>query len=72
MRSSVLHFRKFNTKYISPEALEDKIFSLKSEGKKIVTLNGSFDMLHAGHLKILEEAAKQIVRLRFIKVLYGL
>lgn len=28
-------------------------------GKSIVTLNGSFDVLHAGHLDILEEAAKQ-------------
>jgi D-beta-D-heptose 7-phosphate kinase / D-beta-D-heptose 1-phosphate adenosyltransferase len=33
--------------------------SLKSRGKKVVTLNGSFDLLHAGHLHILEEAKKQ-------------
>lgn len=32
---------------------------LKVQGKKIVTLNGAFDILHVGHLKILEEAKKQ-------------
>jgi len=31
----------------------------KLEGKKVVTLNGSLDLLHAGHLDILEEAAHQ-------------
>ncbi|MFH1802681.1 MAG: adenylyltransferase/cytidyltransferase family protein [archaeon] len=31
----------------------------RAEGKSIVTINGSFDLLHAGHLDILEEAAKQ-------------
>lgn len=33
--------------------------SLKAKGKRVVTLNGSFDLLHAGHLHILEEARKQ-------------
>ena len=32
---------------------------LKGEGRKIVTVNGSFDILHAGHLDQLEEAKKQ-------------
>ena len=32
---------------------------LRSEGKKIVTVNGSFDVLHAGHLHILREARRQ-------------
>jgi|SRR3989344_1909228 len=32
---------------------------LKSKGKKIVTINGSFDIIHRGHLHILEEAKKQ-------------
>lgn len=32
---------------------------LKQRGKKIVTVNGSFDILHAGHLDQLEEAKKQ-------------
>lgn len=33
--------------------------SLKAEGKRIATLNGSFDLLHAGHLHILNEAKAQ-------------
>ncbi len=33
--------------------------NLKKEGKRIVTSNGSFDMLHAGHVRSLEEAKKQ-------------
>lgn len=33
--------------------------SLKAEGKTVVTINGSFDLLHSGHILILEEARKQ-------------
>lgn len=32
---------------------------LRAEGKRLVTLNGSFDLLHAGHLDMLEEAKRQ-------------
>ncbi len=32
---------------------------LRGAGKKIVTVNGSFDFLHAGHLDQLEEARRQ-------------
>src|SRR5690606_3991650 len=32
---------------------------LRAQGKRIVTLNGSFDLLHAGHLRILEDARRQ-------------
>jgi D-beta-D-heptose 7-phosphate kinase/D-beta-D-heptose 1-phosphate adenosyltransferase len=32
---------------------------LKAEGKRVVTINGSFDVLHAGHVHILEEARAQ-------------
>lgn len=32
---------------------------LERQGKKLVTVNGSFDILHAGHLDQLEEAKKQ-------------
>jgi glycerol-3-phosphate cytidylyltransferase len=31
---------------------------LKQEGKKLVTTNGCFDILHVGHARILEEARK--------------
>lgn len=33
--------------------------NLKKKGKKIVTFSGSFDILHSGHIKALEEAKKQ-------------
>jgi D-beta-D-heptose 7-phosphate kinase/D-beta-D-heptose 1-phosphate adenosyltransferase len=32
---------------------------LRAEGRTIVTINGSFDVLHAGHLHILREARRQ-------------
>src|SRR5207344_2636763 len=32
---------------------------LRMAGKRITTVNGSFDLLHAGHLHILREAKKQ-------------
>ncbi|MFC1671959.1 adenylyltransferase/cytidyltransferase family protein [Planctomycetota bacterium] len=32
---------------------------LRGEGKTIVTFNGSFDVLHAGHIRCLQEAKKQ-------------
>ncbi|KPK32238.1 MAG: hypothetical protein AMS24_04700 [Chlamydiae bacterium SM23_39] len=37
--------------------LKDKIIFLREEKKTIATLNGSFDLLHAGHLKIIYEAS---------------
>jgi rfaE bifunctional protein nucleotidyltransferase chain/domain len=33
--------------------------TLRTKGKRLVTINGSFDVLHAGHLYILNEARKQ-------------
>ncbi|MEA2037360.1 MAG: adenylyltransferase/cytidyltransferase family protein [Nanoarchaeota archaeon] len=41
------------------EELQKIVESLKGQGKKIVTCNGCFDILHAGHIKFLEEAKKQ-------------
>ncbi len=46
-------------KIIQPHELESKIATLRAEGKTIATLNGSFDLLHAGHLEILTEGSKQ-------------
>lgn len=46
-------------KVLSREALPGKVAELRAAGKSIATLNGSFDLLHAGHLHILFEAAKQ-------------
>ena len=33
--------------------------ALRKQGKRLVTLNGSFDLLHPGHLAILQEAKAQ-------------
>ncbi len=46
-------------KFLSPEKLSARVQALKAEGKTIVTLNGSFDLLHAGHLQIIYEASLQ-------------
>jgi len=46
-------------KIIVPDQLERKILELKSQGLKIATLNGSFDLLHAGHLYIIHQASLQ-------------
>lgn len=48
----------FSDKIIAPHLLDEKIKKLRSEKKTIATLNGSFDLLHAGHLYILNEAKK--------------
>lgn len=53
-------FKNFSLeKIIEPANLEFKISELRLQNKKIATLNGSFDLLHAGHLHILFEASKQ-------------
>lgn len=47
-------------KVIEPENLQETIKYLREEKKKtIVTLNGSFDLLHAGHLEIIFQASLQ-------------
>lgn len=45
-------------KLILPSELAEKIFKIR-QGKVLVTVNGSFDLLHAGHLHQLYEAKKQ-------------
>jgi rfaE bifunctional protein nucleotidyltransferase chain/domain len=47
------------SKLIAPEALSEKITTLRSKGSTIATLNGSFDLLHSGHMYMIYEAAKQ-------------
>lgn len=47
------------TKVLSPEKIAAEVRRLRNEGKTIATLNGSFDLLHAGHLYILSQAKKQ-------------
>lgn len=46
------------SKMIPPEHLSAKVDDLRKSGKRIATLNGSFDLLHAGHLQIIFEASQ--------------
>jgi D-glycero-beta-D-manno-heptose 1-phosphate adenylyltransferase len=46
-------------KVISRDQIAKKVAELKREGKTIATINGSFDLLHAGHLQIIYEASQQ-------------
>lgn len=46
-------------KLLNPEELEKKVAEIKERHLTIATLNGSFDLLHAGHLFIIHEAKKQ-------------
>ncbi len=50
-------------KLLDPKDLEKNILEMKSQGLKIATLNGSFDLLHAGHLYIIHQASLQADRL---------
>jgi D-glycero-beta-D-manno-heptose 1-phosphate adenylyltransferase len=45
-------------KIIDPAFLQEKVASIRREKKSIATINGSFDLLHAGHLYILFEASR--------------
>jgi rfaE bifunctional protein nucleotidyltransferase chain/domain len=46
-------------KIIDPDEAGPVADRLRAEGKRLVTTNGSFDLLHAGHLDQLEEAKAQ-------------
>ena len=46
-------------KEILPSRLEEFVSELRFQGKTLATLNGSFDLLHAGHLYILQQAKQQ-------------
>lgn len=48
----------FHKKIVPPENLRDWADSLKRQGIAIATLNGSFDLMHAGHLEIIFRASK--------------
>ncbi len=50
-------------KLVEPNALEEKAAALRKRKLTIATLNGSFDLLHAGHLYIIHEASTQADRL---------
>ena len=46
-------------KFIKPELIETKVAALRKKNLTIATLNGSFDLMHAGHLEIIYQASKQ-------------
>ncbi len=47
------------TKIVTADTARQRAGELRGEGKRLVTVNGTFDLLHAGHLAILEEAKAQ-------------
>lgn len=53
-------FRAFvDKKLVRPEEIESWVKAMRSKKKKIATINGSFDLMHAGHLFMLFEAHRQ-------------
>lgn len=48
----------YKNKLIEPAALIKKVNELRNAGKTIATLNGSFDLMHSGHLQIIYEASQ--------------
>ena len=46
-------------KVVSAKEIQTFAMTLKGEGKQIVTLNGTFDLLHPGHLAMIYEAKAQ-------------
>lgn len=48
----------YKKKVIAPSALNEAVLALRQQGKTIATLNGSFDLLHAGHLQIIFEGSQ--------------
>jgi D-glycero-beta-D-manno-heptose 1-phosphate adenylyltransferase len=49
----------YKDKLIKPENLAAHVAALRKANKTVATLNGSFDLLHAGHLHMIYEASKQ-------------
>lgn len=51
--------KAYKKKLLDPSSIEESVKELRQKGLTIVTLNGSFDLLHAGHLQIIYEASLQ-------------
>lgn len=47
------------SKLIDPDDIEKRVAEVREKNFRIATLNGSFDILHSGHLYMIFEAAKQ-------------
>ena len=52
-----MHPKSLRQKLVEPERLEALRAKIRASELTLATLNGSFDLLHAGHLYILHEAA---------------
>ncbi|MBI9075411.1 MAG: D-glycero-beta-D-manno-heptose-7-phosphate kinase [Desulfatibacillum sp.] len=48
----------FQTKFKSLDELRETLENLRRQGKKIVLTNGCFDLLHEGHINLLEQSRK--------------
>lgn len=53
----------WKAKLIHPDFLDEAVQGIRSRKHTIATLNGSFDLMHAGHLFIIYEASKVADRL---------
>jgi D-beta-D-heptose 7-phosphate kinase/D-beta-D-heptose 1-phosphate adenosyltransferase len=47
------------SKILSIDSLSARLRHLRSEGKRVVFTNGCFDLLHSGHIDLLEQARGQ-------------
>ena len=54
----ILWSEAYQNKVIPPHQLKQRLEELRKGNQKIATLNGSFDLLHAGHLQIIFEASQ--------------
>ena len=51
--------RKLRDKIVALHELKEHVISLKQEWKRIVFTNGCFDVIHAGHVNLLQDAGNQ-------------
>ncbi len=58
-RKSSTFGEAIRSKVIDPAHIEQKVIELRSKAKTIATLNGSFDLMHAGHLEMIYQASLQ-------------
>lgn len=58
-RQSSSFSEAMRSKVIEPGLIEQKVIELRFRGNTIATLNGSFDLMHAGHLEMIYQASKQ-------------
>lgn len=59
MTEDKLWAKDYKRKLVLPDQLEEWSQDAKSFGKTIATLNGSFDLMHAGHLEMIYQASQQ-------------